>query len=556
MYRVLIVDDEPFVVDWVSNLLEGQTEPELDICRAYSGQMAIDWFKRTKIDIIITDMNMPEMNGIELVNKVHSNWPHCKVIILTAHAEFDYAYFAIKNNVVGFVLKNKDDQSILNEISKATKLLDAELDKRSQLGEDWDYPYEPISVIRNEILSRIIKRDGANIHALFSQLDDAGVSFSPELPFLVMIGCIENQLSEVAILERHRQYGKVKSIVELFLKSSIRCYPAEHGENKLIWIMQPNDLKPGSGKKEGYADYEQAAVFVGGMLDTIQSSCMETAGIRVSFILHDESVYFAKLPDVLAALDRLMNLLLVDQSGFIVTGRGNMDEPAKIQAQFDSSDPYMAENTVKKLKNLLYSGKYEEFQGEMGSICEIIGELNNKYSGVIQELYYSIAVFISSYVNQQKIKDELAGKVELSEMFRLYDTSNWRQATDKLKRIASAIVQIHGKEDNHALIAIVNSVKRYVDRNISGDVSLTQLSRVTGYNSSYLSRIFKQQTGMTIKEYICKQKLDGIVALFAATNISINEIAAKMGFSTRAYFNNFFRRMTGVSPQEYRRSLQ
>ena len=80
MYRILIVDDEPYVVDWLSSLLEMKTEFELDICLAYSAEEALNWLKRAKIDIIITDIQMPEMSGIELAQEVRKNWPQCKVI--------------------------------------------------------------------------------------------------------------------------------------------------------------------------------------------------------------------------------------------------------------------------------------------------------------------------------------------------------------------------------------------------------------------------------------------------------------------------------------------
>jgi len=102
---------------------------------------------------------------------------------------------------------------------------------------------------------------------------------------------------------------------------------------------------------------------------------------------------------------------------------------------------------------------------------------------------------------------------------------------------------------------IIQKLKSYIDEHIVEDVSLTRLSEVTGYNSSYLSRVFKQNTGITINEYICKRKLSRITELLLDNNLNISDIAEKTGFNSRTYFNNFFRRMTGVSPQEYRRHL-
>jgi two-component system response regulator YesN len=557
MYRVLIVDDEPYIVDYVSSLLDEQIEPELDICHAYSGQMALEWLKRTKIDIIITDISMPEMNGIELMNEVHDNWPHCKVIILTAHAEFDYAYEAIKNNVVGYILKNQDDRSILNEIKKAIQLLDQELDKRSQLVETRDFPNQYQAAIRNEILLKILRGDGANGSALFSQLEKAGIGFNPEMPFLMMMCCIENVPFDATVMERHRQFDDMKKIVDLHLKTNIRCYPVMYQSNKFVWLLQPEILQSGNETQKTADIYNQMIVFVGGMLETVQSSSMETTGLLLSFILNDNPVPYKKLPDVFVSIERQMNHLMINQSGFIATGKGSVDETTEgDSAQADMFDPYTAEKAVKRLKNLLNYGRYNEFMMETEKTCNIIREFKGKQSAVAQEILYSVAIFINSYINQQKLTAKIPFKVDLSELFNLYEKGYLSQAMDYLLRLAQAISQIHTNEGNNATITIVQKLKAYIDKNLTGDVSLTQLSKVTGYNVSYLSRIFKQHMGITIKEYICKQKLDGIIALFSNPSLNIGDIVVKMGFTSRVYFNNFFKRMTGTSPQEYRRNQQ
>ena len=100
MYRVLLVDDEPFIVDTLSDLLESQEELEVDVCRAYSSAQALGWLRRAAVDILVSDIEMPGVSGLELAETVRREWPRCKVLFLTAHAQFSYAYRAIQSNVV------------------------------------------------------------------------------------------------------------------------------------------------------------------------------------------------------------------------------------------------------------------------------------------------------------------------------------------------------------------------------------------------------------------------------------------------------------------------
>ena len=90
MYRLLIVDDEYQIVDWLYELFRGIPYLDLDICKAYSGSEALEWLNRTKIDIVITDICMPGIDGLELADRIYKNWPFCKLIFLTGYDEFDF----------------------------------------------------------------------------------------------------------------------------------------------------------------------------------------------------------------------------------------------------------------------------------------------------------------------------------------------------------------------------------------------------------------------------------------------------------------------------------
>ncbi len=101
----------------------------------------------------------------------------------------------------------------------------------------------------------------------------------------------------------------------------------------------------------------------------------------------------------------------------------------------------------------------------------------------------------------------------------------------------------------------IQIIKEYIKEHIFDDVSLQQLSEVTGYNPSYLSRFFSEKTGEKLSEYIANQRMEYIKGLMKNTNLSLNDIAEKAGFQSRSYFNRFVKRITGTTPQKYRKKL-
>lgn len=114
--RVLIVDDEPAVVENLAAVLEGLDDYSVDIYRAYSAENAIDILRGGNMDLVVCDIEMPGTNGLELQKKVRKLWPNCPVAFLTAYSRFDYIYEAMQNHVAQFILKSESEAVIRERI--------------------------------------------------------------------------------------------------------------------------------------------------------------------------------------------------------------------------------------------------------------------------------------------------------------------------------------------------------------------------------------------------------------------------------------------------------
>ena len=104
MYRLLIVDDEYHIVDWLTELFLEQKKVELEIYRAYLAREALDILDQVKIDVVLSDIRMPGIDGFELADRIRDNWPEARIIFLTGYNDFDYAYRANQYQNIRYLL--------------------------------------------------------------------------------------------------------------------------------------------------------------------------------------------------------------------------------------------------------------------------------------------------------------------------------------------------------------------------------------------------------------------------------------------------------------------
>ena len=121
MYSILIVDDEPHVLDALQTLLEEQTHIQVDLYRAESGKSAIEILAQINIDLLISDVRMPDIDGLTLLEYAVKLRPFCRVMFLTAYPCFEYAYEGMRKGLVSYVLKTENDVTLLTTIEKTLK---------------------------------------------------------------------------------------------------------------------------------------------------------------------------------------------------------------------------------------------------------------------------------------------------------------------------------------------------------------------------------------------------------------------------------------------------
>lgn len=192
--HILLVDDEVHVVQAIAGLLRSQDDLSAEIFEAENAQEALFWLEHSRIDLMITDIEMPDIDGIALVKIVKDRWPNCRTIVLTAHSKFDYVYQAFRLGIVAYILKTESDDMILARVREILAKQNAEF---LRVGEelilrDAQGNYRPSK--ENDALHKLLKGKEENASGLLHKMGFRTINMC-----LVLVGLNLQNVTEATI---------------------------------------------------------------------------------------------------------------------------------------------------------------------------------------------------------------------------------------------------------------------------------------------------------------------------------------------------------------------
>lgn len=555
MYRILIIDDEPYIVDWVYELFQQYSELELDIYKAYSGLEALDLLRRAKIDIVLTDIQMPDMNGIELLKEIRASWPMCKVIFLTAHDEFEYAHAANKDGVT-YLLKTEGDAEIIKAVEKAVNEIDNHIRHEELLKNAKKQMEKTLPIMQREyLLEKLEGKYSAQIEQ--EQLDDLGINLLVKDELLLLIGRSDDWFLSRQAADRANQTAVIQTIVQSFFFPVVKFTQLKFDSSILVWIIQPQ--KAARDAEISGELWKKTIVYVKGSLDTIQDQCKKSLGTNCSFVMDSEPCTWGMLAQRFSSLFMLMNYSGINNKGMILTRMRNSDDGIEQAEQFNYClrQVTLWMDKLHTLDAYLGSGQCKEFQNLFNELKENLIPIIKMHPSLGVEVYFSISLMFLTYINRyESLKDKLSTHPELANLMSINSGMPCNEAFESFEKIAETIF-LYQKDDRKKQDSmLISSLHEHIQCNLDKDLSLVKLAELVYLNPTYLSRVYKQITGTNISEYIYYARLNKAKKVLRESNLKVQEIAFAVGFESVAYFIRTFKKSTGMTPQEFRESLK
>ena len=342
-----------------------------------------------------------------------------------------------------------------------------------------------------------------------------------------------SQITQERILEAVDQvlmkaYGeKISRIYKVFYK------------NSFVWLLETEE-----------GELPELLIVT---LSDVQKMFQLKLNMLMAFCIAEEGVTWKGLTAKYASLWTQMQRQPADKEDSIILESreiGISDSFSGEEADFEQMMVPLAEK-IRLMQEYLGSGNMEAFTEELEAVLKTL-EQAKRHSMYALEIYYSIANVLIGFINKRNIRPRLASKIRLMELFDPGSFATWGQAADYIRSLCSAIEETCVVSRQKTIAGITEKTKSYILSNLGKDLSLAMIGQEMGFNPIYLSRVFKQEEGCSIREYIEDCRMDMAKRMIMNSHMKIYEIAEKCGYQNTAYFIKIFRTHFNMTPQECR----
>ena len=538
MYRILLVDDEILVRDAIrENIDWAGMDCEL-VGDCQNGQEAAEFVNKHPVDIVLTDICMPYMDGMELSHFLHDNYPDIVIVIFSGFGEFEYAKKAIQYNVSEYLLKPITAMELTAVIGRMKEKVDQrqkEKRKLENLTKASENYRKNAQIIRSKAIEALVGCS-QDVNESLAQLKNMGIELvGPNYRVAVFDIDLYSDMYKVDV--EKRQESALMAFVLYNISNEIAERESagiayQEGSNRVCILFQGVRTRDSNNK-------------IRSICREIQQKVKEVIGIEVSMGIGG---WVRNLEDLILSHDVAAKAI---QYRYLLGGSLLLDmEEKKPNREISLYD------TLEQLTDSLKTGKKETMELCLSRMeQEIKDELVEKSRACMYLQQIVRAVGSASESLQTEREEPLRGSETL--LRNVTEQSTFQQAIGLVKEYAEEVFEKlsslnSSSGQRQASLALDYIQNNYMDPNLS----LNSICSYLSISTSYFSTIFKEVTGETFMEVLIRTRMDKARELLENTTLKNYEIAEKVGFSDPHYFGISFKKITGKTPTEYAREYR
>lgn len=534
MLKVLIADDEKMICSLISQLLDWNALGYEIVGMAYTGVDAYEMIRKEQPDVIISDIRMPGYDGIELIKRTKEAGIEAEFVMISGFKQFEYAQNAMKYGVKYYLLKPIEE------------------DKLQEIAEE----------IKDSILSR--KQHDHYRNQLELEIQETRDKMKKRFLTSMLFG--EQESRKIADCNSINQEYSTSFKEGVFQAVFIKV-DTDGGEEESIGSMIE--------KLEKYTD------ILGDVCEEHITTEMHSGIITlVNYKFEQEALVRKKIEEMYEEIKKYIDRF----EGFsVVLGVGRkmdhfLESNLCLQTAIDAIkyririsntniiylenyqfEPYDINKIVTEGKKQAYLSKVVSGDIRGAQECLAATPREIRYSGGSYSpiLFFDILIayvdLLTDYCKQQDLYSEEYER----------NLKKWNVSTDNIRSekmllavtedLIRETLEYAAEEKKSKDIKPIREIKKYIEENYMEEISLGQLAELVDMNASYLSSVFKKETGMTYSEYLILCRVKQASRLLVETNLSIGEIAHQSGYQDARYFSKQFSKQVGLKPSEYRK---
>ena len=512
MLHILIADDEQKIRQGLRNIIDWAALGYEIVGEAADGEEAVSFLAERKPDVVLLDISMPRLNGLQVIERARQQGYEGKVIILSGYSDFKYAQEAIRLGVEYYLTKPIDEQELERLLCKLSQEIAEEKKRRMAASNYYQRARESIlrDLCRNpahiafldmvDMGVAVVEYQVVLYEKYVSQQERTGFSFQR---FLRMGNPEDHNFEEFSmghvqavLLKGKDTLGRFAQLIEQYREQTVNLMPTGLDSVFLTYGRRVRSLA------EIHLSYEDAELLHARRFFSEQKQ--HVVGFEE---LPCEDLF----PDPLdaALLERYASLFL----RYIQSFNRNMLAEELHQLGWD-------------LSNLHYQQK---------EVLYFLTDLYLQVKSQVMHLYSDVTI---PFPSNSWVMDYIQSRRYLYEIIQFF--------SEQFELIMSCI-------GNYSKDSVLDDILHYIAHNYMTPLKLENIAPLFGYNCSYLGKLFKQKTDKSFNTYLDELRISHSKELLRQGELKIYEVAEKVGYSNVDYFSTKFKRYEGVTPAEYRR---
>lgn len=524
MIKMMVVEDEKILREGICRVGDWESI-DIEICgKAENGRDALKQIERNVPDLILSDVVMPVMDGIEFARIVYEQYPEIRIIFLSGHEEFEYVKKAMEYKASDYLLKPAKIEEITKVVCRVRDEIEEEKRRRNEEDSLKKKYAQSIPILRNHYMNQLlngIERDEEKIRKQFKVLD---IELSTK-NIAILIGesdiKMEDKLSSKIFLLQ------LNEVCQRVISSEYPCIVFTDLKDRVVTVLNsPDNMHT-----------KDVLLYLQGKARRIQTEMENCWGRSVSLgigRIGKDISYITKMYK--EAEYALAYRFFMGNKSIIYIGDIDKEEHV---------DWILLEKEESELFGYIKAG---DMVGTQKQLEQYFGVLN-KYSVCGQLFIYEELISLISAILKNlrgKIQDgeedflpELEGLLEKLREKNVHFTLN-----ELKKQVIFVICDVTEKINHNRLLrneGIIDKAKKYIQQNLSGDVSLIAVAEAVYVSPNYLSCLFKEN-GENFKDYIMRTKMQMAEEMIESKKYNLNQIALKLGYKDGRYFSMVYKK--------------
>ncbi|WP_277566081.1 response regulator [Cohnella ginsengisoli] len=549
MFHLLIVDDYPDQVESIAATIPLEELGIGEVYKAFSGAEALDMAKRCTVDIVITDILMPGMSGLELVKKIREGSKTTKCIFLSGHADFDYAKQAIELQSSHYLLKPVETDELIRTLTGVVAELHAEWQEIASRRRAVNTLREHLPLLGGELLNHLLQDRRYPRGVIADKMKMLDLPFASGDRVGMFIVRMEDGFDDFDDYDLSLMEFAVANIAEEIFGELYHIWHCKDAYDNLVFVLKAKksgeevSALPNDNGEEEWRPIEKMAA-------SLHRSVSVYLKRSVSIAVAEQT---GLLPEGLSRMHRICLFAVRRQIGgesdFFVTAREEPEQAIEGGLRVPYQPPL--------LLHLLETGSWERAAGKLSDIFAELAEKWPESPEYAQEVYFNVmgAFHYAAHRNGKQLGDIAGGATDVGADGSM-QVSSLKQLRDRIHTVFARLMADaeHNTKDSRSIV--VRRIHQLIAEDVSRDLSLQAISDHVRLHPAYISKVYRMETGMNLGDYVLQQRMELAAAmLLKDPNDKIYEIAERTGYMTTHYFSKVFKGYFGMTPLEYRERL-